>query len=471
MRATITPGPLSATLLLPALLLGLFGCGDDSGDTEGGLTEQATASTSAESSSAGPSVTDGMTGMTGMTAGMTSTGSSSSSGTSSTGSATSDADTDATETSATDTSATSTTASSETDGTETDGTDTELEGPPLLDIKVEDQHACAVDADGLVYCWGSNTLSQLALPEDEQERLTPTWVEPVENVVEVAVGAGFTLALTGEGQVYCWGRGSMCAKGKQAPNVVEPELIEGLEGIETIEAGRINACGLRSDGELMCWGENGNGQVPDPSFVETPTLVDGLSAVAGMTVGDAHRCVFLEAGGVFCWGYGQAGRLGTGNEGDQAQPAAVSGLGAADDVELIAAGGTSSCASVAGEGLCWGGGKVGNGEFKPAIVSGLLDARRVAIGWSTACTLLGDQHALRCWGTNLHGTLGTGDEESSDALVTPVGLERADFVDVGGRTSCAIDGDALFCWGQNGEGVVGDGTKIDRLVPTQVFLP
>lgn len=429
---------------LPLLLVGILGCSGEDPPSGAGSAEASSTATPGTGESTAASTTGG--------ASTTSQG---------TGAADTTGSTTAPATSATNE------GSSET-GT-TDDTDTGVEGPPLLDVNVSVTHTCAVDADGLVYCWGYNALSQLALPDSEIERLTPTWVEAVSGVVQVAVGDGFTLALTGAGQVYCWGRGDMCGNGSPSENVIEPQLME-LEGIETIGAARVNACALSSTAELYCWGDNGNGQVTDPTFVQTPTLVAGLSAVAAVAVGSGHRCVDLEAGGVFCWGYGQAGRLGTGNEGDQANPAAVSGLGATTETDLIAAGGTASCASIAGEGLCWGGG-VGGFEFSPAPVPGLLDARLVAIGWSDACALLGENRSLRCWGANVYGTLGTGDEESSDELLSPAGLERADIVDLGDRTTCAIDGDSLYCWGDNGLGKVGDGTKINRLVPTLVLLP
>lgn len=433
-------GVLSLLLLLPGAAMGCSGDDSASGTGSADATSAATSSTGAPAT--GPATSD---------AGTTSEG-------------TGDPDTTGS------TSAPGTTTSSGGDETTTTGdTDTGVEGPPLLDVNVSVTHTCAVDAEGLVYCWGYNALSQLALPDSEIERLTPTWVEAVSDAVQVAVGDGFSLALTAEGRVYCWGRGDMCGNGVPSPNVVEPQLME-LEGIATIGAARVNACALNTSGALYCWGENGNGQVTGPTFVQTPTVVAGLSTVASVAVGSAHLCVDLEAGGIFCWGYGQAGRLGTGNEGDQAEPAAVSGLGATTETDLIAAGGTASCASIAGEGLCWGGG-VGEFEFNPAPVSGLLDARRVAIGWSAACALLGDGQNLRCWGGNSHGTLGTGDEESSDKLVSPVGLERADVVDLGELTTCAIQGDRLYCWGDNGLGKVGDGTKINRLVPTEISLP
>lgn len=129
----------------------------------------------------------------------------------------------------------------------------------------------------------------------------------------------------------------------------------------------------------------------------------------------------------------------------------------------------SLCRMNDGEGLCWGG-DVGGSELNPAPVSGLLDARRVAIGWSDACALLGDGHNLRCWGANVYGRLGTGDEESSDKLLSPVGLERADVVDLGDRTTCAVQGGNLYCWGDNGLGKIGDGTTTNRLVPTPISL-
>lgn len=148
---------------------------------------------------------------------------------------------------------------------------------------------------------------------------------------------------------------------------------------------------------------------------------------------------------------------------------------------MISVGGTFACAvNLIGEISCWGafgGGQLGIGESNltnlttPSSaldVSGHRAARSVSAGYSSACAVLIDG-AVVCWGTNSHGVLGTGDNDSTDQPTLPITLPSpgaALSVAVGEHHACALLTDQrVTCWGTSYDGELGDGTLDDSDAP------
>lgn len=70
-------------------------------------------------------------------------------------------------------------------------------------------HACALVAGGVLYCWGSNDKGQLMLEPDKMGNdmftLTPVLLDVGATVLEVATGGSQTCVRTDQGEVLCWG--------------------------------------------------------------------------------------------------------------------------------------------------------------------------------------------------------------------------------------------------------------------------
>ena len=72
-------------------------------------------------------------------------------------------------------------------------------------IAAGDSHTCALDDLQQVWCWGFNGFGQLGL-DDSSDRLVPTQVESsMENVSQLALGDAHSCAIDGNGMVWCWG--------------------------------------------------------------------------------------------------------------------------------------------------------------------------------------------------------------------------------------------------------------------------
>ena len=134
-----------------------------------------------------------------------------------------------------------------------------------------------------------------------------------------------------------------------------------------------------------------------------------------------------------------------------------------------------------GEVLCWGQGMSGalgtanNGEQWSPVLTGTLGFDRTATEISTGlqhtCALL-DNGDASCWGSNVHGQLGTGDKTSQNSPTLTVGFgsnRTAVAISSGGYHTCAIlDNGSVSCWGYGGYGQLGNGLNGQDLVtPTQ----
>jgi alpha-tubulin suppressor-like RCC1 family protein len=108
-------------------------------------------------------------------------------------------------------------------------------------------------------------------------------------------------------------------------------------------------------------------------------------------------------------------------------------------------------------------------ELLPVELASIVEVRS---GWGWKCALLVDR-ALKCWGVNQAGQLGRGDNERrgddpgemGDALpAVDLGRGRSVVdVDVGDFQGCALlDDGSVKCWGSGIHGGLGTGDTEDR---------
>jgi len=73
-----------------------------------------------------------------------------------------------------------------------------------LTVDTGGAHACGIQQDGSLWCWGANESGQLGLG-DTTDRSVPTQVGTPLDWASVAAGSSHTCALTTSGLRYCWG--------------------------------------------------------------------------------------------------------------------------------------------------------------------------------------------------------------------------------------------------------------------------
>jgi alpha-tubulin suppressor-like RCC1 family protein len=203
------------------------------------------------------------------------------------------------------------------------------QGPMMeaKEIAVGTLYSCAVQGDGTVACWGDNTLGQLGINTFTQEETLASTVQvedggPLRNAVDVEASSWTTCALDADGVVWCWGSnrlGELGAGAEEKRAFAAPVL--DTSG-QTLRAKRISvagehACALLEGGRVSCWGANTTGQVGDGTTqnakraTPVPDLAD---AVAISTGGDRNNgefsCALWADGEVKCWGATDRGQFG-----------------------------------------------------------------------------------------------------------------------------------------------------------------
>ena len=140
----------------------------------------------------------------------------------------------------------------------------------------------------------------------------------------------------------------------------------------------------------------------------------------------------------------------------------------------MAAGRDFTCAITdLGSVRCWGSnlyGTLGDGtgidRELPTPVIG-IDEPVVSIvaGDYYACALT-ISGGVKCWGWNIYGQLGNGSTGITNFPVDVVGLSSGVLaISAGYFHTCAVTTVGLKCWGRNSSGQLGDGTRIGSLVP------
>ncbi|HEX7311876.1 MAG TPA: PASTA domain-containing protein [Gaiellaceae bacterium] len=144
----------------------------------------------------------------------------------------------------------------------------------------------------------------------------------------------------------------------------------------------------------------------------------------------------------------------------------------------VAAGSDYACALTNGGAVkCWGNnssGQLGSGGYvnsvTPVDIVGLASGvTAIAAGGGHACAIT-TAGGVKCWGANGSGQLGNGTLDSSATPVDVSGLTSGvTAIAAGGVHTCAVTGaGALKCWGDNYVGQLGDGTLANSSTPVQV---
>ncbi|MFI5308508.1 MAG: RCC1 domain-containing protein, partial [Polyangiales bacterium] len=307
----------------------------------------------------------------------------------------------------------------------------------IVQVAAGQNHACAVTAQGAVYCWGAGGAGQLG-DGGNADRYAPSQVLGIGgsgtlgNAVQVACGAAHCCALEGDGSVACWGSDAHgeLGDGQSGTSSATPVAVTTGERFDQLVAAGDHSCAVRrSDKAVYCWGGGGHGKLGNGGTADNlvPGPVSGLSNVRSVMAGQDHDCAVLAQGELMCWGDGFDGKLGQGSDhAEHDTPVAVlsasSGVALDSVASSWAAGRRHTCAVLlSGLARCFGddglqqlgdaGRSVGGSDFA-VEVDGLIDATQIVSAYDHTCALRANG-ALVCWGDGAHGKLGNGSTSSS----------------------------------------------------------
>ena len=209
-----------------------------------------------------------------------------------------------------------------------------LSGISAIDVGA--YHTVAIKSDGTVLAWGENSYGQLG------DGTTTTRTAPVQvkgiggtgsltGIKAIAVGSWHTVALQWNGTVCAWGSNSFSGMLGDGTTIHRstPVQVKNLSSITFIAAGWAHTVALKLDGTVWVWGYNGNGQLGDGTTKDksTPVQVKNLTGVISVSLGESHTVALKVDGTVWAWGGNSYGQLGDGTTTIRTTPVQVKGVG------------------------------------------------------------------------------------------------------------------------------------------------
>lgn len=305
-------------------------------------------------------------------------------------------------------------------------------GPvPVKNVNSAQQLACGgrvcgvITAAGNALGWGDDTFGQITNVPSAGQIRAATALPPMP-FSKLAFGAEHTLGIADVDKVHCFASNALGQCNNNSDGGTGPHNPADMlaSGVTAISAGSDHSCVIQLQ-RARCWGHNDQGQtgappnqttVPNSPFPQLPPLA------AGVRAGQKRTCAWAQGtGNAFCWGFGERG----GDPGGGGPEIPIQVEGSANTTEIALMASTTCVLDTAGDVRCFGvggGGQLGDGTLplsERTRLAGrvLLPGRalRITAGTAFACAIVENQ-GVYCWGLNDAGQLGTG---VTDALQHP----------------------------------------------------
>lgn len=320
-------------------------------------------------------------------------------------------------------------------------------GVTSVAISAGTDHVLMLASNGNVYAWGNNEYGQLGIDNGENPLSAPTLVEALasKNIVALAAGQRFSLALSDDGDVYSFGYNNKLQLGYTLENndtySASPRKVSNLDVafITKISAGVASVSAIDADGKVYLWGDTANhllgtGDSISPAspfaLPSTKTEVPIVHSALSTT----HSAFLQTDGKVGFMGLNNYGQYG--NETTADNP--VLKFQISDTSALnISAIATSEQQTVllARDGKVYtAGAKVPNNRdsatntFVPLFAN--TDGAPIAVAIAAAYqngAMLAQDGSVWTWGDNSRGQLGNGSVDEGQA--TPVKVHKQDDSD------------------------------------------
>lgn len=329
-------------------------------------------------------------------------------------------------------------------------------------------HTCAILDDDTLKCWGESANGQLGLGTTTDrgdgagemgDSLPTVDLGTGRTAKSLALGLGHSCAILDNNTVKCWGFNSVDGElglgdttprgdgaGEMGDSLPVVNLGTGRTALQ-ISTGGSHTCAVLDNNTLKCWGYNLYGQLGQGDTNSrggaAGEMGDSLAAISlgtgrtakFVTSGQHFNCAILDNDTVKCWGRNQFGQLGQGDTTDRGDGAGEMGdslpavnLGTGRTAKAIRSFWTSTCAILDNDTVkCWGGnakGELGQGnvtvlgdgagEMGDSLPTVDLGTRFVPRAFptsncrSTHNCVISTTDGIKCWGDNLHGEQGIG---------------------------------------------------------------
>lgn len=323
--------------------------------------------------------------------------------------------------------------------------------------------SCVIDHQGGLWCWGRpNNVVTVGMADVSN---VPVRMQIPGGLAVTAVSSGDSDATcaVASGRVYCWGANNFrqAVPTSASMNIVTPTLVEGLADVVDVATSYMASCARKTDGSVWCWGTylhyGLGGAAYANGTVGGPVALGNLNATKIVGAGDTF-CVLTANGSVLCWGKNQRGIAGVGNLNPVLNPTPARLMSVVD----ISMSDTHACAVlVSGDVQCWGNNnwyQVGNVPLNSYILEpNYVDLRgdramSITLGSYTSC-MLTTLNEMKCWGRT------PGTNNGWWAIVAIPNMTNAMMIDSTSQlVFCAVQWTGeVRCVGSDNGGMLGDG--------------
>ncbi|MEO0247977.1 MAG: RCC1 repeat-containing protein [candidate division WOR-3 bacterium] len=140
---------------------------------------------------------------------------------------------------------------------------------------------CARKTDNSWWCWGDNSTGQFGDGVTTNRSSPKNIVNLATTITLLSIGSEHACALEGNGSLWCWGGNSFgqLGIGTVFGPITTPQQVSSFpssaKGVSTWSA---HTCALAANGDVYCWGWNGYGQIGlgIPPMELLPDMVKGL---------------------------------------------------------------------------------------------------------------------------------------------------------------------------------------------------
>lgn len=323
------------------------------------------------------------------------------------------------------------------------------------------EHTVLLKSDGTVWTWGNNQYGELGTRDIEngifEEQMQVRGINGegyLTDVIDIAVGDCFNIALLKTGEVVAWGWNAYGTLGNVRGDTPYPIYVrkqngEILTGAVSVAAGSQNGAAVMADGGVYVWGRNNYGQLGQGHTTEQnyalPVWVGNeiFRGVKKMDIGADFMTALMNDGTVFSWGLGTSAQLGNGTRTNAYEPV----------------------------------------QSKWSASEYVTDVIDIASGSNFVLVLFND-NTVATWGRNNVGQLGIGSASTtithangSKVFATPVKFEEGTKViqiSVLSQTGTALiekqDGtNEVYAWGLNTSGEIGTNNASNQYIPTLAY--
>lgn len=197
-------------------------------------------------------------------------------------------------------------------------------------LAVGNNHVLALTSSGTVYVWGANSTGQLGLNYSVNTVSEPEVLEiynrkeelETDSFVDIAAADNHSLAVDSNGKLWVFGSNSNGQLGTTSSRIKLPTSVK--DNVAKVYAGA-TACGVITDeGKLLMSGKNNYGALGDGTVRDKSSFYDVTYKYAEeVSIGDGFAGCIDSYDVLYCWGSNSLGQTGIGTGGSDVKPAVV----------------------------------------------------------------------------------------------------------------------------------------------------